>query len=82
MGEFVSNGGRYLGTCMGAYLVGNDSDFPGYDFGLNVSQYIDLPDATVSSEDDSIIQLLWRGKDRDMYFQDGPYFTQDSSVKS
>jgi|GEM_PF-2543810 hypothetical protein len=44
--EFVSNGGRYLGTCMGAYLVGNK---PGYDLGLGVSRYIKTPGATVKN---------------------------------
>jgi hypothetical protein len=44
--EFVSNGGRYLGTCMGVYLVGNK---PGYDLGLGVSRYIKTPGATVKN---------------------------------
>lgn len=76
--SFVWNGGRYLATCMGAYFV--DSD-PGYDLGLNTDSYIKSPGATVTSEEDSIIQVVWRGKTRWMYFQDGPYFMPDSDVK-
>ena len=44
--KFVSQGGKYLGTCMGAYLVDND---PGFDLGLNTFQYIKTPKATVKT---------------------------------
>jgi glutamine amidotransferase-like uncharacterized protein len=75
--NFVQNGGRYLGFCMGGYLVDDD---PGYGLGLNTDQYIASAHATVTSEKDSIVQVSWRGNTRFMYFQDGPYFTPDSSV--
>lgn len=76
--SFVQNGGRYLGICMGGYLVDND---PGFDLGLNTEQYISLPDATVKTEKDSVIEVSWRGNTRWMYFQDGSYFIPDSNVK-
>jgi glutamine amidotransferase-like uncharacterized protein len=75
--SFVQKGGRYLGFCMGGYFVDDD---PGYGLGLNTDQYIASVDATVTSEKDSIVQVSWRGNTRFMYFQDGPYFTPDSSV--
>ena len=75
--NFVQNGGRYLGICMGAYLVDDD---PGYGLGLNTDQYISSLGATVTSERDSIVQVSWRGNTRWMYFQDGPYFMPDSGV--
>ncbi len=75
--NFVSHGGRYLDTCMGAYLVGNK---PGYNLGLEVGRYIETPDATVKNEEDSIVQVAWRGKTRWMYFQDVTYFKSDSGV--
>lgn len=82
MRKFVTNGGRFLGTCMGAYMVGNDpeSGYPGYDLGLQVGQYIYTGGATVKSEEDSIVQIVWRGKKRYMYIQDGPYFKADRNV--
>jgi len=76
--SFVQNGGRYLGFCMGGYFVDDD---PGFGLGLNTNQYISLPDATVTTERDSIIQVSWRGNTRWMYFQDGPYFIPDRNVK-
>ena len=30
--------------------------------------------ATVESEDDTLVQVCWRGRQRTLYFQDGPYF--------
>ncbi len=70
--DFVRNGGHYLGFCLGAYLAGRT---PG--FGLlpgDAEQYITTDDATVQSEDDTIIEVHWRGHPRHMYFQDGPTF--------
>jgi len=78
--NFVWNGGRYLGTCMGAYFAGNSEDFPGYDLGLKVGQYIETPGATVKNQNDTIVQVAWRGKTRWMYFQDGTCFKPDSCV--
>ena len=68
---FVYNGGRYLGLCMGEYMVDND---PGYALGLNTNQYIITPDAEVTTEADSVIPVYWGGITCYMYFQDGPYF--------
>jgi glutamine amidotransferase-like uncharacterized protein len=76
--SFVQNGGRYLGFCMGGYLVDDD---PGYGLGLNTDQYIISPGATVKNEEDTIIQILWRGNRRWMYFQDGPYFIPESGIE-
>lgn len=75
--NFVQNGGRYLGFCMGGYLVDDD---PGYGLGLNTDQYISCADATVTNEKSCIIQVLWRGNTRFMYFQDGPCLMPDSNV--
>lgn len=75
--NFVWKGGRYLGICMGAYLVDND---PGYDLGLNTNQYIKTPKATVKTTADTLIQVMWRGTSRWMYFQDGPYFIPKNGI--
>lgn len=76
--NFVSNGGRYLGLCMGGYMVDND---PGYGLGLNTNQYIITQDAVVKTPVDTVIPVFWRETMRYMYFQDGPYFIPDSSGK-
>lgn len=65
---------------MGAYLASDSGEFPGYDLGLKVGQYIETPGATVKNEDDAIVQVAWRGKTRLMYFQDGTYFKLDRGV--
>jgi glutamine amidotransferase-like uncharacterized protein len=75
--NFVKNGGRYLGFCMGGYLV---DDNPGYDLGLNTDQYISASGATVTNERSDIVQVSWRGYTRWMYFQDGPYFIPDNCI--
>jgi glutamine amidotransferase-like uncharacterized protein len=70
--EFVAAGGRYLGFCLGGYLAGAT---PG--FGLlpgDTDQYIATRGATVASERDTVVQVRWRGRPRQLYFQDGPAF--------
>ena len=75
--KFVSQGGKYLGTCMGAYLVDND---PGFDLGLNTFQYIKTPKATVKTTASTYIQVMWGGTPRWIYFQDGPYFAPVNGI--
>lgn len=69
---WVKGGGTYLGFCLGGYLAGATPGFallPG-----DTNSYIDSRGATVSSSDDTIVAVKWRGKARHMYFQDGPIF--------
>ncbi|MFD7088023.1 BPL-N domain-containing protein [Streptomyces sp. NPDC059883] len=71
--DFVENGGSYLGFCLGGYLAGQDEGF-----GLlsgEVDQYIVSPGATVRTEDDTLVEIDWRGSRRLVFFQDGPYFS-------
>ncbi|MFF4922720.1 hypothetical protein ACFY4B_19245 [Kitasatospora sp. NPDC001261] len=71
---YVRGGGRYLGLCMGGYLAGD----PGFDLLPGDSgEYIRSPDATVTDEQDGLVDVLWRGRPQRMYFQDGPYFDVD-----
>ncbi|WP_326695527.1 hypothetical protein [Streptomyces sp. NBC_01766] len=47
-------------------------------FGLlsgDLDQYITSPDATVTTEDNALVEVEWRGRLRKVFFQDGPYFT-------
>ncbi len=70
--QFVRSGGRYLGFCLGGYLAGATPGFallPG-----DTDQYIASDAATVDCEDDTLVQVCWRGRQRTLFFQDGPYF--------
>ncbi|WP_027341520.1 BPL-N domain-containing protein [Hamadaea tsunoensis] len=70
--DFVDKGGTYLGFCLGAYLAAGEPGFgvlPG-----RVDQYISSPGASTDSDDDTVIPITWRGRQRNMYFQDGPSF--------
>lgn len=70
--EFVRSGGRYLGFCLGGYLAGAT---PGFDLlPGDTGQYISTPNATVNSERDTVVQVSWRGRQRTLFFQDGPCF--------
>lgn len=70
--EFVAGGGRYLGVCLGAYLA---SDDPGFGFlPAGADQYISMPGASIRHPGDASVTLRWRGRARQAYFQDGPYF--------
>ncbi|KAK4502095.1 hypothetical protein PRZ48_007906 [Zasmidium cellare] len=82
--DFVNNGGRYLGFCLGAYLAGHDPGFnllrPQDDADEETSQ----PGAQVDDEEDTVIQVDWtfstgskKGQTdhrRWLYFQDGANF--------
>jgi glutamine amidotransferase-like uncharacterized protein len=74
--DFVRNGGRFLGFCLGGYLEGTG---PGFnllsDVGGDTDEYITSPGATVTTDVNTIIQVLWQGKPRSIFFQDGNYFT-------
>ncbi len=70
--QFVRSGGRYLGFCLGGYLAGATPGFallPG-----DTDQYIASPRATITSEDNTVVRVCWRGRERTLFFQDGPYF--------
>jgi glutamine amidotransferase-like uncharacterized protein len=77
--NYVSNGGHYLGFCLGAYLAG-----PGYGFdllprGVTVGSEIEQRNSQVSNDDDTVIQVDWtfqHGKtqtNRWLYFQEGAF---------
>ncbi|GIH16846.1 BPL-N domain-containing protein [Rugosimonospora africana] len=70
--EFVRSGGRYLGFCLGGYLAGATPGFallPG-----DTDRYIASDGATVGSDDNALVEVCWRGRQRTLFFQDGPYF--------
>lgn len=73
--DYVAGGGRYLGFCLGGYLAGAT---PG--FGLlpgDTDQYIATRGATVTHEDDTVVQVRWRDRPRELFFSDGAVFRLD-----
>ncbi|GGJ63598.1 BPL-N domain-containing protein [Streptomyces brasiliensis] len=76
--DFVHGGGRYLGFCLGGYLAGATPGFsllPG-----DTDQYIASPGATIHDERDTVVQVMWRGRPRTVFFQDGPFFILDENA--
>jgi glutamine amidotransferase-like uncharacterized protein len=72
--NFVKNGGRYLGFCMGGYLADK------FGFGVGADQYITSRGADVTDEADTMVKVSWRGNSRYMYFQDGAWFSGKGNV--
>lgn len=65
---WVRSGGHYLGFCMGAYLAGSSG------FGIiqgEVDSAVNRSGSLVFEPDDTVTPVVWRGKKRWMYFQDG-----------
>jgi len=70
--EFVDNGGRYLGICMGAYWAG-----PHYFNILNdikVVQYIKRRRSEIKRSFPTIAPVFWENRYHNMFFYDGPTF--------
>ncbi|OAA58689.1 Biotin-protein ligase [Cordyceps fumosorosea ARSEF 2679] len=79
--DFVSQGGRYLGFCLGAYLAGDSPGLALLPKGSKISAESDEPDAQVKDDRDTVIQVNWEfssgpeaGKtvmNRWVYYQEG-----------
>ena len=67
--DYVSDGGRYLGICMGAYWAGS------YYFDILDSvepvQYIKRPNADIRRSYGTTANVTWMQENHDMYFYDG-----------
>lgn len=70
--QFVNNGGKYLGICMGAYWADH------YYFNLlkdiRVEQYIKQPGADTRRPHAKAQKVLWKGQEEKMFFYDGCSF--------
>ncbi|KID99381.1 biotin protein ligase, partial [Metarhizium majus ARSEF 297] len=82
--DFVSQGGRYMGVCLGAFLAGFSPGLGLLPAGADVDREIAQRRAQVANDSDTLIQVDWtfqadaaghaRGqtvRDRWAYFQDG-----------
>ncbi|KAM0721453.1 hypothetical protein Q7P37_002377 [Cladosporium fusiforme] len=84
MRDFVSNGGHYLGFCLGAYLAGPSPGFGLLPKGDKAVREIKQRNAQIKNTNDTVIQVDWTfstgdkaGKTENgrwLYFQDGPAF--------
>ncbi len=82
--SWVRDGGRYYGTCLGGYVAGKPewpanapADTAGWGFGLLpgiADQWIGSPKASVKSLKEAVVEVIWGGESRWIYFQDGPHF--------
>ena len=73
--DYVSDGGSYVGICMGSYFAGK------YYFDLlgdvDAVQYIKRPNSNVKNQQPTTTKCYWFGKPFDMYFYDGSAFVGD-----
>ena len=70
--HFVSNGGKYLGICMGAYWAGPDY-FNLLD-NIEVTQYIKRPNTCTRRPHPKAMPVKWLDNFERMYFYDGCTF--------
>lgn len=75
--DYVSNGGRYLGICMGAYWAG--SYFFDILDGVDAVQYIKRPTSDIKRSYSTIAPVTWNGKQENIFFYDGCALIGDSS---
>ena len=75
--NFVANGGKYLGICMGAYWA--DTEYLGLLDSIRVVQYITRPNTDTRRPHAKNINVNWLGKEMNMYFYDGCTFEGDNT---
>jgi glutamine amidotransferase-like uncharacterized protein len=75
--DFIDQGGRYLGICMGAYWA--DEDYLDILDGIRCRQYIKRPWADIRRSYPTTARVKWLDRDYRMYFHDGTAFVGDTS---
>jgi hypothetical protein len=74
---FVTNGGKYLGICMGAYWAG--SYYLDLLDSVDAVQYITQPNTDTHRPHAKDINIVWQGHPNRMFFYDGCALVGDSS---
>ena len=74
---FVTNGGKYLGICMGAYWAG--SNYLNILDHVDAVQYITQPDSDTRRPHAKDISIKWQGHPNRMFFYDGCALVGDPS---
>ena len=67
--QFVQQGGRYLGICMGAYWAGQN--YLDILEGVDAVQYITQPKTDTRRPHAKNIKINWNGSNTEMFFYDG-----------
>ena len=67
--QFVNNGGKYLGICMGAYWA--EHFYLDLLKDIRAEQYITRPGADTRRPHAKNQKVLWQGKEENMFFYDG-----------
>jgi len=67
--QFVKQGGRYLGICMGAYWAGKH--YLNMLDGVDAVQYIRRPKTDTRRPHAKAQTVLWNGREEQMFFYDG-----------
>ena len=75
--EFVQNGGRYLGICMGAYWAG--SEYFNMVEGVDAVQYITRPGTDTRRPHAKNLSVTWNNQPEQMFFYDGCALVGDES---
>lgn len=70
--DFVKNGGKYLGVCMGSYWA--DREYFDLLDRVSVEQYITQPNTDTRRPHAKHIDVTWNGSSEKMFFYDGPTF--------
>lgn len=77
--RFVTDGGNYLGLCMGAYLADRSN------IGLiddQLDSEVRRPGSSATDEDDTAVPVRWGGQVETLYYQDGPFFPAHADGRS
>jgi len=75
--QFIADGGRYLGICMGAYWAG--SHYLNVLDSVDAVQYLKRPGADTRRPHAKHMPVTWRGKPDHMFWYDGCALVGDSS---
>ena len=75
--DYINNGGRYYGVCLGGYWAGRAGTWAGTVPGFKALEIIPAEVVAQSPADksDKVVNVSWEGMPRDVFFQDGPAFT-------
>jgi len=73
--NYLKNGGRYLGICMGAYWA--DRHYLNILYGVESRQYIKRPDTCTRRYYSKAVECNWNGTTDKFFFYDGPAFIGD-----
>jgi Biotin-protein ligase, N terminal len=75
--QFIADGGRYLGICMGAYWAG--SHYLNVLDSVDAVQYLTRPGTDTRRPHAKNINVTWRGQPEHMFWYDGCALVGDSS---